>query len=216
MAARKDNKGRQLRKGEFQRKSDGKYVYGYTDPNGVRRYIYSKDLKTLRDREDRLVRDQLDGLDVYVAGSADLNFLFDRYMSTKSELRETTYVNYVYMYDHFVRDGFGKKKIREVKYSDVLQFYHDLLNKGGQRYYGYNIYTATTAVLENGAETIPEGFTKIVSKEDNKVSTNTIFTKDNVSGKARYVLVEVTSCNQYSESAKYVVASIYELKVHGA
>lgn len=131
MAARKDNKGRQLRKGEFQRKSDGKYVYGYVDPNGVRRYIYSKDLKKLRDREDKLVRDQLDGLDIYVAGSADLNFLFDRYISTKSELRETTYVNYTYMYDHFVRDGFGKKKIGEVKYSDVLQFYHDLLNRKG-------------------------------------------------------------------------------------
>lgn len=27
MAARKDNKGRALRKGEFQRASDGKYVY---------------------------------------------------------------------------------------------------------------------------------------------------------------------------------------------
>lgn len=50
MAARKDNKGRVLRKGEFQRASDGKYVYGYMDPNGVRRYIYSKDLKTLRER----------------------------------------------------------------------------------------------------------------------------------------------------------------------
>lgn len=34
MAARKDNKGRALRKGEFQRASDGKYVYGYVDPNG--------------------------------------------------------------------------------------------------------------------------------------------------------------------------------------
>ena len=87
MAARKDNKGRALRKGEFQRASDGKYVYGYTDPNGERRYIYSKDLAKLREREKKLVKDQLDGLDVYVAGSADLNFLYDRYISTKSELR---------------------------------------------------------------------------------------------------------------------------------
>lgn len=133
MAARKDSKGRALRKGEFQRKSDGKYVYGYVDPNGVRRYIYSKDLKTLREREEKLVKDQLDGLDVYVAGSADLNFVFDRYISTKSELRSTTYSNYTYMYYHFVRDGFGKKKIGEIKYSDVLQFYYDLIqNKGLQ------------------------------------------------------------------------------------
>lgn len=133
MAARKDNKGRALRKGEFQRASDGKYVYGYTDPNGVRRYIYSKDLKKLREREEKLVKDQLDGLDVYVAGSADINFVFDRYISIKSELRSSTKSNYTYMYDRFIRDGFGKKKIGDVKYSDVLQFYYDLLhNKGLQ------------------------------------------------------------------------------------
>lgn len=133
MAARKDNRGRALRKGEFQRASDGKYVYGYVDLNGVRRYIYSKDLKTLREREEKVIKNQLDGLDVYVAGSADLNFVFDRYISTKSELRRTTYTNYTYMYDHFVRDGFGKKKVGDIKYSDVLHFYHDLIhNKGIQ------------------------------------------------------------------------------------
>ena len=81
MASRKDNKGRVLRKGEFQRASDGKYVYGYTDPNGVRRYIYSKDLKKLREREDKLVKDQLDGLDVYVAGSADITNAVDVVMA---------------------------------------------------------------------------------------------------------------------------------------
>lgn len=133
MAARKDNKGRALRKGEFQRKSDNKYVYGYVDPYGKRRYIYSNDLKKLRDREENLIKNQVDGLDVYVAGNADLNFLFDRYISTKSELRRTTYSNYKYMYDHFVREGFGKKKIGGIKYSDVLYFYHDLIsNKGMQ------------------------------------------------------------------------------------
>lgn len=33
------------------------------------------------------------------------------------------------MYARFVRDGFGKKKIGEIKYSDVLYFYYDLLNE---------------------------------------------------------------------------------------
>ena len=128
MSARKDNKGRALRKGEIYRESDGRYAYGYVDPYGNRKFIYSKDLKKLREREERLIKDQLDGLDVYVAGNASLNFVFDRYISTKSELRETTYTNYMYMYNHFVREGFGKKKIGEIKYSDVLYFYYDLLN----------------------------------------------------------------------------------------
>lgn len=89
--SRKDNKGRVLRKGETQRSCNGKYVYTYTDPEGKRRSIYSKDIIKLREREDRLIKDQLDGLDTYMAGSATVNFVFDRYISTKSELRGPTF-----------------------------------------------------------------------------------------------------------------------------
>ena len=125
--SRKDNKGRVLRKGETQRSCDGKYVYTYTDPEGKRRSIYSKDIMELRKREEKLIKDQLDGLDTYVAGSATVNFVFDRYISTKSELRGTTMRNYIYMYNRFVRNGFGKKKIAAIRFSDVLQFYQHLL-----------------------------------------------------------------------------------------
>lgn len=127
--ARKDNRGRALQKGESQRSSDLTYIYAYTDPFGKRKFIYANDLRTLRDKEDRLKKDQLDGLDVYAAGNSTLNFVFDRYMSTKYELRKTTRSNYNYMYDHFVRDGFGKKKIGEIKYSDVRYFYYYLMNE---------------------------------------------------------------------------------------
>lgn len=131
MAARKDNKGRALRNGEYQRASDGRYVYEYNDPFGKRRSIYSSDLMKLREKEKKLVKDQLDGIDTYAAGNADLNYVFDRYISTKSELRRTTYTNYTYMYDRFVRDTFGKKKIGEIKYSDVLYYYYHLINECG-------------------------------------------------------------------------------------
>lgn len=80
-------------------------------------------------REVKLVKDQLDGLDAYAAGTSTINFVFDRYISTKAELRETTMRNYKYMYDRFIRGGFGKKKIAAVKYSDVLQFYQHLLKE---------------------------------------------------------------------------------------
>lgn len=131
MVARKDNKGRALRKGETYRESDNRYSYSYKDIYGKRKFIYAKDLKKLREREAILFKDQLDGLDVYVAGKAKLNFVFDRYISTKTELRETTYTNYVYMYDRFIRDGFGENKIGDIKYSDVLYFYYDLINNKG-------------------------------------------------------------------------------------
>lgn len=126
---RKDLRGRALRKGEMQRSSDKRYAYSYTDPLGRRKYLYANDLVTLREKEAQLMKDQLDGLDIYVAGKATVNFVFDRYMSLKNNLRQTTRSNYLYMYDRFVRDTFGNKKIADIKYSDVLQFYYYLLEK---------------------------------------------------------------------------------------
>lgn len=48
--ARKDHRGRALRKGEIQRK-DKSYMYTYTDPYGKRRYIYANDLVELREKK---------------------------------------------------------------------------------------------------------------------------------------------------------------------
>ena len=127
--ARKDLRGRALKKGEIQRASDGRYVYTYTDPLGRRKYVYAQDLTTLREKEQKLMRDQLDGLDVYAAGKATINDTFDRYMATKYDLRESTRSNYLYTYDHFIRDDFGRKKIVDIKFSDVLHYYYYLLNE---------------------------------------------------------------------------------------
>ena len=128
---RKDLRGRSLRKGEVQRASDKRYMYTYTDPLGRRKFIYANDLTQLREKEEKLLKDQLDGLDIYVAGKATLNETFDRYISTKYNLRESTRSSYLYTYDHYVRDTFGLKRIAEIKYSDVLQFYYHLLNQQG-------------------------------------------------------------------------------------
>ena len=125
--ARKDRQGRALRPGEYQRASDNRYVFAYTTPYGKRVKIYGKTLMELREKEKRLARDMLDGLDTYVAGNATLNFVFDRYIETKPELRSTTKTNYLYNYDHFVRNTFGKRIIGDIKYSDVLRFYQELL-----------------------------------------------------------------------------------------
>ena len=75
------------------------------------------------------MKDQMDGLDIYVAGKTTVNFVFDRYMSLKNNLKPTTKSNYLYMYDRFIRDTFGKRNIAEIKYSDVVQFYNHLTKK---------------------------------------------------------------------------------------
>ncbi len=129
--SRKDPRGRTLRTGESWRAQDERYAYSYMDPLGRRKWVYSKDLLELREKEKQLMRDQLDGLDLYAAGKATVNNTFDRYISTKYDLRDSTRNGYLYTYNKFVRDTFGKKKLIDVKYSDVLQFYLHLLNVDG-------------------------------------------------------------------------------------
>ncbi len=87
--------------------------------------------------------------------------------------------------------------------------------KNGARYYGYNVYVSNKAP-ESGDRTLPEGFEKILSREDNTQSTSAAspITENITDGSGRYVLVEVTSCNQL-DANKWQVASIYELEVYG-
>lgn len=126
---KRDFRGRPLRKGELQRKSDLRYQYTYTDPYGNRKYIYSKDLMELRRKEDELKRDQLDGLDIYAAGRATIDFTFNRYMSTRSDLKGSTQANYWHTYDRYIKDNLGPKRVVDLKHSDILQFYYYLLKE---------------------------------------------------------------------------------------
>ena len=127
---RKDGKGRVLHRGEMYIRSKCLYSFSYTDALGKRKYLYAKTLEELRDREKELQRDKVDRLETYVVAKADVNYVFDRYIATKSELRSTTMTNYVYTYDRYVRNGFGRKRIADVRYSDVLTFYQAILERG--------------------------------------------------------------------------------------
>lgn len=56
--SRKDNKGRKLKDGESQR-PNGTYCYRYTDKFKKRRAIYAKDLKTLREKEEQVIKGEI-------------------------------------------------------------------------------------------------------------------------------------------------------------
>lgn len=58
-----------------------------------------------------------------------LNNLYDRYISQKYNLKPTTKGNYIYMYNHFVRDTLGKRKPVEIRHSDIKEFYYTILEK---------------------------------------------------------------------------------------
>ncbi len=131
--SRKDSKGRVLRKGETVR-SNGMYQYAYNDKFGKRQYIYAKDLVTLRQKEEEIIRDRLDGIDSHTAKNQCLNEIFDKYMDTRKDLAARTYAGYMYQYNAYVRPTIGRRKIKDIKYSDILYFYKVLMEEHSLSY----------------------------------------------------------------------------------
>jgi len=138
---RRDNKGRLLRQGELQR-NDGKYEYRYFDSKGERHSVYSWKLvdtdkvpngkrckESLRSMEKRIQRDLEDGIYTHESYRTTLNWFFDDYISQKIEIKASTRVNYKYMYDNYVRDEIGQKKLASIKYSDIKKFYLSLIHE---------------------------------------------------------------------------------------
>lgn len=128
--ARKDSRGYALKKGESQRK-DGRYVFRYTTIRGEQKAVYAKELSELRKKEVKIRRAIEDGLDPDRAERITLNELFDEYISQKYDLKQSTLTNYKYMYNHYVRVDFGKRRISKIKYTDVKKFYYSLIMEKG-------------------------------------------------------------------------------------
>lgn len=128
--SRKDARGYALHKGECQRK-DGRYSFSYTDREHKRHIIYASDLATLRSRERKIIRDIEDGMDPHLAERITINQVYDKYIGQKYDLKATTRANYIYTYDHFVREGFGKRKLASIRYTDVKKYYYDLILERG-------------------------------------------------------------------------------------
>lgn len=123
--SRKDNKGRKLKDGESYR-TDGRYQYRYSLGNGKRHTIYAQTLSELRAKEKEVEVNLLCGVKTTIS-NVTLNEIFDLYMSGKDELKQSTRTNYNYMYNNYVREELGYRKITSIKYSDIRKFYNSLI-----------------------------------------------------------------------------------------
>lgn len=90
----------------------------------------------------------------------------------------------------------------------------ELESKNGQRIYDYKIYGSVDTASVEGNTEISAGFELLADRTGNTVS-GVQPALELTEQTARYILVEILSCNQYSESAKWTAASIYELAVYG-
>ena len=144
-AKRKDSKGRVLRKGEGQR-SDGRYMFRYTDLCGESRVEYSwrlvetdpypkgkqKDL-SLREKEALIEQDRHDLISTS-HGNMTVNELFDFYVKMKKKrgkITVRTEENYTKIWNKNMRSRkFANMQIRAVRKTHILDCYQEMLEDG--------------------------------------------------------------------------------------
>lgn len=118
-----------LRTGESEIRN-GTYVYRWTDQTGKRRALYAETLEELREKEMQKTVDEHEGIKTNIK-TVTVNQLFELWCQLKRGIKDSTFKNYIYMYEMFVMPTFGKKKLITIKKSDVRLFYILLLDNRG-------------------------------------------------------------------------------------
>ena len=124
---RKDKKGRIFRSGEGQRPNKTYFYRYHRNSDKKWCYVYAPTLEELRQKEEVIQRDLLDGID-YAGGEITVAELVDRYINLRRGLKENSMRAYGSAVKRIHADPFGQKPIKTVKLSDAkgwLVFLHD-------------------------------------------------------------------------------------------
>lgn len=135
MEKKKDKKGRLLRNGERQR-SDGRYEYRYVNREGEQCSIYSwrlvetdptpqgkRHCDPLRVLETRLVELQIYQLDTKKASAMTVEDAYENYMSLHPKWKPSTRYNKRLIYKNHIKNQFGKRKIIDLRNSEIKAYY---------------------------------------------------------------------------------------------
>ena len=121
MKKRKDKYGRVLKEGESLRK-DGRYQYRYKTIDNKCKTVYARSLDDLRVKEQEIQNDLYNGF-----CTADRNVtvheMFIRCAASRQFLKPQTRSGYEYAYNKHARPILGDKRIRDIKYSDMMLFF---------------------------------------------------------------------------------------------
>lgn len=159
-----------LRTGEIQRKT-GSYMYRWTDKLGKRNTIYAATLEDLREQEEQILVDQHDGIKANIK-NVTVNDVYELWCQLKRGIKDSTMKNYIYMYELFVKPTFGKKKLVQVKKSDVRRFYNQLIDDiplypgTGQRYGAYGRIRKADCPVQRGMIVERTQTGKAVARQD--------------------------------------------------
>lgn len=122
-----DSRHVRLKVGETETSSGG-YEYRWTTRDGKRHSIYAPSLEKLRELEEQVVVDKHDGIKAD-AKMLTVNDCFKLWKELKRGIKDSTFKNYIYMYEMFVMPTFGKKRVTLVQRSDVKRFYNGLVDQ---------------------------------------------------------------------------------------
>lgn len=130
MERRRDDKRTVLKTGEYQR-ANGTYCFRYVGEDGKKHDAYAKTLRKLREKEAEIAKAMATGKPTTTKAKT-LNDVYSEWRRTKSEMiRSSTLSNYLHIYDLYVKHGFGRKKINEIRKDDVVRFYSRLRTEKG-------------------------------------------------------------------------------------
>lgn len=122
-----DSRHVRLKVGETE-KSYGGYEYRWTTSEGKRHSVFAPTLDKLRELEEQIAVDKHDGLKAD-AKALTVNDCFKLWKELKRGVKDSTFKNYIYMYEMFVMPTFGKKRVTQVTKSDVKRFYNGLVDQ---------------------------------------------------------------------------------------
>lgn len=125
MERRKDNNNRVLKDGESYREKEHRYMYRWVDSDKKRHCVYAQTLAELRIKEKDIIRNRVDEINT-AGGNLRLDDVYDLWKKNKVGLKESTQVNYQYMYDRFVGPKIGKMKVKDIRKTTILQLYNSL------------------------------------------------------------------------------------------
>ena len=177
-------KGEKLKTGESYHAGSQRYMYRWTDRFGKRKTVYAKKLSELRAKEEEINRDLADGIRAE-SNNITLNDMFELWRTIKVGLKEHTLANYVYMYNHFVRESIGTLKIQSIRKSDLLRFYNTLIGEGRNK--------VAINTLENIHNVLHQVFQLAVDDD---------YIRRNVSDK---VLTEVKKAHNYERPKRHAL-----------
>ena len=118
-----------LRPGEYERTKKKGFEFKYRDEFGHQHTLGAMTLQELREKERNVRRSKDDGISTGNVRTT-LNDFYRLWKNQSRTLKPNTFSNYCWMYETFVSQTLGKKRIQEIKDSDITDFYNKLLDNG--------------------------------------------------------------------------------------